>query len=199
MAPRTAGPVLGVLLVICAGVGFAQTDAAPTSIRLMTLDPGHFHAGLVHRESYPGVSPRVDVYAPLGPDLLAHLKRVVGFNSRPQSPTDWRVDVHTGPDFFERLRKEKPGNVVVISGRNRGKIDYVQGSVQAGLSALVDKPWILDSSDFGKLRETLDSADERGLVALDMMTERFEVTSLLQKEMVGDPAIFGAAVSGTPH
>ena len=36
-------------------------------VRLMTLDPGHFHAALVQKEMYPGVAPRVDVYAPLGP------------------------------------------------------------------------------------------------------------------------------------
>ena len=36
--------------------------------RLITLDPGHFHAALVQKEMYPGVSRRVAVYAPLGSD-----------------------------------------------------------------------------------------------------------------------------------
>ena len=36
----------------------------------MTLDPGHFHAALIQKEMYPGVAPRVDVYAPLGWDLV---------------------------------------------------------------------------------------------------------------------------------
>ena len=72
-------------------------------VRLMTLDPGHFHAALVQKEMYPGVARRVHIYAPLGPDLLAHLGRVAGFNARPERPTDWELEVHTGPDFLQRL------------------------------------------------------------------------------------------------
>ena len=52
----------------------------------MTLDPGHFHAGLVQKEMYPDVSPTVDVYAPEGPDLDAHLKRIAAFNGRKDAP-----------------------------------------------------------------------------------------------------------------
>jgi predicted dehydrogenase len=88
--------------------------------------------------------------------------------------------------------------VVVISGRNRGKIDYIQGSVGAGFNALVDKPWILSSGDFQKLKDTLDLADKKGRIALDIMTERFEITANLQKALVNDPEVFGEIVPGTP-
>ena len=60
-----------------------------SEIRLMTLDPGHFHAALVQKEALTGVSPQVHVYAPLGFDLLEHLKRVAGYNSRKENPTRW--------------------------------------------------------------------------------------------------------------
>jgi predicted dehydrogenase len=180
----------------------AQADAKSTArtkkdIRIMTLDPGHFHAALVHRESYDNVDDRVDVYAPLGIDLVDHLKRVARFNLRPDKPTAWRLEVHTGPDFLARMAKEKPGNVVVISGRNRGKIDYIHASVSAGVHALVDKPWILRSEDLPKLKQTLELAEKKGRVAFDMMTERFEITTLLQKELVGDPDVFGQIQNGT--
>src|SRR4051812_49990146 len=89
-----------------------------SDVRLMTLDPGHFHAALVQKEMYPGVADRVDVYAPLGPDLLAHLGRIAGFNTRPHDPTAWRLEVHTDSDPLTRLLRERPGNVVVLSGRN---------------------------------------------------------------------------------
>ena len=36
------------------------TQRAMPDVRLMTVDPGHFHAGLVQKEMYPGVSARVD-------------------------------------------------------------------------------------------------------------------------------------------
>ena len=45
-------------------------------VRWITLDPGHFHAALVQKEMYPGVAPRVHVYAPLGPDLFAHFPQL---------------------------------------------------------------------------------------------------------------------------
>ena len=44
-----------------------QERARPMAdVRLMTVDPGHFHAALVQKEMYPGVSKRVHVFAPLG-------------------------------------------------------------------------------------------------------------------------------------
>jgi predicted dehydrogenase len=166
-------------------------------VRLMTLDPGHFHAGLVQKEMYPGVAPRVDVYAPLGPDLLEHLNRIAAFNRRADQPTAWQLEVHTGPDFFERLLRERPGNVVVLSGRNRGKIDRIVASVGAGLHVLADKPWILTPDDLPKVDAALADADAKGVVAYDIMTERFEVTTILQRAFVNDPATFGEIVKGT--
>ncbi len=69
-------------------------------VRLMTLDPGHFHAGLIQKEMYPGVAPKVDVFAPLGPDLTEHLKRITAFNTRQEKPTAWSMEIHTGPDYL---------------------------------------------------------------------------------------------------
>ena len=60
----------------------AQGKKTMSEVRFMTLDPGHFHAGLVQKEMYPNVSKRVHVYAPLGTDLLEHLNRIVAFNTR---------------------------------------------------------------------------------------------------------------------
>jgi predicted dehydrogenase len=183
-------------------VARAQADAPRTAkkaeVQLITLDPGHFHAALIQREHYPNVSKQVHVYAPLGRDLVDHLGRVARFNARPSDPTHWSLEVHAGSDFFERMLREKPGNVVAISGRNAGKVDYVQRSLAAGLHALVDKPWILASRDFERLRVALDRADEKRLVAFDVMTERFEVTNALARELLNDPAIFGKVAPGTP-
>src|SRR5579884_3147744 len=44
--------------------------------RLITVDPGHFHAALIQKEAYPGVSNRVAVYAPLSTDLTDHVNRI---------------------------------------------------------------------------------------------------------------------------
>src|SRR5881396_19397 len=105
-------------------------------VQLLTLDPGHFHAALVQKEMYPGVAPTVHVYAPLGPDLLAHLGRIAGFNTGGEKPTSWQLEVHTGADPLGRIVAEKPGNVVVLSGRNRGKIDRIVAAIEAGFHVL---------------------------------------------------------------
>src|SRR5215471_6453826 len=175
----------------------SQTGRPATEIRLITLDPGHFHAALIQKEMYPGVSRRVSIYSPLGPDLFEHLKRINQFNARKQNPTSWELDIHTGPDFFERMLKEHPGNVVVISGRNQGKIDRIERSVEAGLNVLADKPWIISHADMPKLEAALNRANSAGLIAYDIMTERFEITTILQRELVNDSGTFGDIVPGT--
>lgn len=174
-----------------------ENRRAPARVELITLDPGHFHAALIQREHYPNTSPRVHVYAPFGQDLVDHLARLARFNQRADSPTHWQVEVHASDDFLERMLSERPGNVVVISGRNRGKIGKVTRSVGAGLHGLVDKPWILSSSDLGALEQALDLADQKGCILLDIMTERFEVTSVLQRALVADDGVFGAIEPGT--
>jgi predicted dehydrogenase len=174
-----------------------ENRSAMADVRLMTLDPGHFHAALIQKEMYPGVAPRVDVFAPLGADLLEHLKRISAFNRRAERPTGWLTEVHASPDFLERMLRERPGTVVVLSGRNRGKIDRIAASVRGGLNVLADKPWILKSEDLPKLEAALAEADSKGLVAYDIMTERFEITSILQRALVNDPATFGEIVTGT--
>jgi predicted dehydrogenase len=166
-------------------------------VRLITLDPGHFHAALVQKVAYPGVAERVHVFARLGPDLLSHLGRIAAFNARSEQPTRWELEVHAGPDFLARMVHEKPGNVVVISGRNRGKIDYVLAAMEAGLNVLADKPWIIEAEDLPKLQRALDLAQDNRLVAYDIMTERHEITSILQRELVNDPDVFGNLVTGT--
>jgi predicted dehydrogenase len=165
------------------------------NVKLITLDPGHFHAALIQKEMYPEVAKRATVYAPLGLDVTDHLQRVARFNVRAENPTAWEIDVHTGPDFLERMITEKPGNVVVLSGRNRRKIDLIHASVKAGLHVLADKPWIINPADLPKLAAVLHDAARQQLVAYDIMTERYEITSILQRELVSDRAIFGRPVS----
>ena len=194
-----AGALLTVVILMASG-GRATGPGkpAPPEIRLMTLDPGHFHAALVQKTMYPGVSPQVHVFAPLGADLIAHLNRISAYNARQENPTAWQLEVHASPDYFERMLESRPGNVVVISGRNRGKVERILASVWSGLNVLADKPWILRSADLPSVNAALSEADTRRLAAYDIMTERFEITNVLQRELVSDPSVFGRPVEGTP-
>jgi predicted dehydrogenase len=165
--------------------------------RLITVDPGHFHAALIQKEPYPGVSNRVAVYAPLSTDLTDHMNRIVRFNQRAERPTAWELEIHTSPDFLDRLASEPRGGVVVLSGRNRLKIQYILAALRAGMHVLADKPWVIREDDLPLLEEALALAGRSGLIAYDIMTERYEITSILQRELVNSPAVFGEIVAGS--
>ncbi|PYT25010.1 MAG: oxidoreductase [Acidobacteria bacterium] len=188
--------LVAILLVTGSGPGL-KGDELVNEARLMVLDPGHFHAALVQKEMYPWLAKRVSVYAPLGPDVIDYLNRIGRFNTRKEDPTSWEVELHTGPDFFERMLRERPGNVVILTGRNRPKIGRIQASVKDGLHVLADKPWIIKSADMPKLENVLNEAEEAGLVAYDIMTERYEITSILQRELVNDAEVFGRLEQGS--
>lgn len=164
---------------------------------LIIVDPGHFHAALIQKNMYPQVSPRVSVYAPLSSDLLDYLNRISLFNSRKENPTAWELDIHTGAGFFEQMLRDRPGNVVVFTGRNRGKIDRMIKALDAGLNVFADKPWIIASADLPKLAAALETAGQQGLTAYDIMTERYEITSILQREFVNTPEVFGELCRGS--
>jgi predicted dehydrogenase len=176
-------------------------SAAPatTDVRLITLDPGHFHASLVQKFMYPQVSPVVHVYAPAGLDLEEHLERIEAFNTRTDQPTHWEEKVYTGPDFLERMLAEKAGNVVVLAGNNARKTEYIHRSVAAGFNVLADKPMAVTPTDFKLLRKTFNRAAANKVLLYDIMTERYEITSILQRELVRMPGLFGTVEKGTPE
>lgn len=180
---------------------FNQETSAQSrkEIKLITLDPGHFHAALVQKNMYPEVSPEVRVYAPAGPDLDFHLQRIQGYNARKDNPTAWQEKTYTGSDYFEKMLAEKAGNVVVIAGNNRIKADYIQKSINAGLNVLADKPMIIDVKDFEKLKKTFTTAAQKKVLLYDIMTERYEITTMLQREFSMQPAAFGKLEKGTPE
>ena len=166
-------------------------------IRLMTLAPGHFHAALVQKEMPPEIYPRTYVYGPLDADLVEHLARVAAFNTRPDKPTNWQLDVRAGEDYLARFLREQPGNAVVIAGRNRPKIDYILAAVSNACHVLADKPWVIDAAGFEQLAEVFRQADIRDVLAWDMMTERFDIATVLQRDLIQDRDVFGNFVSGT--
>jgi predicted dehydrogenase len=87
--------------------------------------------------------------------------------------------------------------VVVIAGNNREKRDYISGSLQAGLNVLADKPMCIDAAGFEKLKASFEMAERKNLLLYDIMTERYEITTMLQKALVNDRSVFGQLVKGT--
>ena len=167
--------------------------------RFLVMDPGHFHAGLVFkRAGYKGISPLVGLYAPVGEDFVDHMSRVIPFNNRPDDPAGWRYRIHLGPDYREAVFRERFGDIMILSGRNDTKIDNIKACVDSGFHVLADKPWLIEPEKFPLLAEVLDSAVENELVIYDIMTERFEVTSILQRLIANHDPVFGTMTRGTP-
>ncbi|HEX3007942.1 MAG TPA: putative oxidoreductase C-terminal domain-containing protein, partial [Bacteroidales bacterium] len=123
--------------------------------------------------------------------------RVNGYNQRAENPTRWNEVVYTGTDYLEKMIGEKKGNVVVIAGNNQKKIDYIKASVDAGLNVLSDKPMAINTAAFEQLKVSFEIAKEKGVLLYDIMTERSEISTLLQKEFSMLPAVFGTLQKGT--
>jgi len=153
----------------------------------MVIDPGHFHAALTLREMHPDLSRDVYVYAEAGNDLNSFTSLVEAFNNRKENPTAWNLRVYTGVDFLEKAVEEAKGDIAVLAGRNDRKIHYIKAMHDAGIKVLSDKPLTIDQHGVDILKGILDS----GEVIDDIMTERHEITSILQKELMAEKDIFG--------
>ncbi len=190
--------ILFLTLFIVTACSVAEKKEMKKPIRLITLDPGHFHAALIQKSMYPVVDSTVYVYAADGPDVQGHLNRIKTYNSRPEEPTRWNEQVYLGPDFLEKMIRDKAGNVVVISGNNQKKTEYIKESITAGFHVLADKPMAINKANFDTLRSAFDEAKTNKVLLYDIMTERYEITNMLQRALSMLPELFGTLEKGTP-
>jgi predicted dehydrogenase len=165
--------------------------------KFITLDPGHFHAALVQKSMYPEVDYNVHVYAPKGNDVKLHLSRIGTYNSRANSPTSWKEIVYEGDDFFSRMLAEKKGNIVMLAGNNKKKTEYILSSIKAGFNVYADKPMVITANAFPMLEEAFTLAGKKKLLIYDIMTERYEITTMIQKDLSMMPGIFGKLIKGS--
>ena len=185
-----------VMVYACSPTKNEETSEKP--IRLVVVDPGHFHAALVQKSTYEDVDSVVHVYASDGPDVNAYLSSIERYNSRDENPTNWNEQVYKGADFFQKAIAEKSGNLVILAGNNQKKTDFIKQSVDAGFNVLADKPMAINTEGFELLKQAFASAKEKNVLLYDIMTERYEITNALQRELAQSEAIFGELQKGTP-
>lgn len=161
---------------------------------LLFLDPGHFHAALTLRERHPRVADEIFVYATACPgdgeagrEVAAFLNLLESFNRRARGPTRWRPVVRMGPDPLGRLVAERPGDVVVLAGKNDRKMALVRPLHDAGLHVLADKPWITRAAALDDVRHVLTG----GARVMEIMTGRHAGAARVAERLVGDPEIIG--------
>ncbi len=184
----------GFLLLLFGCTSSVETDS---KIKLITLDPGHFHAALIQKSMYPEIDANVSVYGPDTSDIEFHLNRIEQYNSRESDPTTWNTKVFKGSNFIEQWKKEGKGNVVMLSGNNQKKTDYILTAIEEGYHVYADKPMAINVENYTTLKRAFALADEKQLLIYDIMTERFEITTLLQKELSQIPSVFGNLIQGS--
>ena len=155
---------------------------------LLILNPGHFHAALVLREPHPDLNRDIYVYSEKGPDLDRFMDMAASFNDRPDNPTDWQIHLYTGSDYLEKLISENMGDIVVIAGKNNTKMAAIERLNRSGFAVLADKPWVVSDKSLPALGAAMQP--ERPFT-LDIMTERFEITTQLQKEFLAEESVIG--------
>ena len=193
------------LLVSCTGKT-NKTDMNQTvftgeagEVKLIILAPGHFHASLLQKSRMEQVNDSVQVYAAAeDAGLRQYLSAIESFNQREQDPTHWNTILYTGNDFLERMVSDKKGNVVVLAGNNRDKTEYIRAAVEAGVNVLSDKPMAISPADFRLLEEAYQVADSKNVMLYDMMTERYDMLNIIERELINDSDLFGELQPGTP-
>ena len=146
---------------------------------------------------YKRVDSTVNVFAPDGPEVKNYLVSINEYNSRKEKSTSWKEKVYIGPDYLEKMLTVKPGNVVVISGNNRMKTDYIKKCVDAGLNVLADKPMTISKAGFDELKTAFAGAGKKKVLLYDIMTSRYEMSNILQKAFSQVPELFGELQKGT--
>jgi hypothetical protein len=163
---------LGFMALIMAGCNDATQPKETTTDQKIKL---------VQKSMYPVLDSTVYVYAPEGNELKAHLNLINQFNTRADAPTHWNEVVYSGPDYADKMLKDKSGSVVVLAGNNQKKTDYISKSINAGFNVLADKPMAIDQNSFAVLEQAFGTAKQKNVLLYDIMTERYEITTMLQR------------------
>lgn len=186
-----------IVLIISINYSCKQSIDTDSKLTLITLDPGHFHAALIQKSSLSRVDTNVFIFAPQGKELETHLSLIEQFNSREKDPTNWNEIVYSGDDFLEKMLQQRKGSVVVLAGNNENKTDYIVKAAEAGFHVLSDKPMAIDTKGFLALKDAFEYAEENNVSIYDIMTERFNIYSIIQKELVNNEEIFGEFAEGS--
>jgi predicted dehydrogenase len=162
---------------------------------LVFLAPEHFHAALALRARHPLVRDEIFVYATDETECREFLGLVASFNARPERPTGWQPTARVRANPLEAFLAERPGDVVILAGRNDSKMEWIRRLHDAGCAVLADKPWMTGTEGFADLRATLSGPP----LAMEMMTGRHEITTAVERMLVGSAEVFGTfAKDGEP-
>lgn len=168
-------------------------------IEIVVLDPGHFHASLLQKDTLTDISDTIRIYAPEGIGVQQYLESIDSYNQRTESPTAWKKQVYIGEDYLQKMLSEHKGDIVVLAGNNQKKTRYIIESIKAGYNVLADKPLAINQQDFSLLTEAYQLAKVKNLLLYDLMTERYDLLNVIEKELLHQTELFGELQKGSPE
>ncbi|MDP6688119.1 MAG: putative oxidoreductase C-terminal domain-containing protein [Alphaproteobacteria bacterium] len=154
---------------------------------ISVYDPGHFHAALLLNQRNARVNRTIHVYAPPGPDVEKFIALIESFNARAENPTDWRLECHLGADALEAMVAERPGNIVILAGRNGERLALMHRLHDEGFHVIADKPWMTDSANLPHL----NAITAQMPLAVDIMVGRHSAFAKLRNAVINTPSVFG--------
>lgn len=170
-------------------------------VRFDIIDPRHFHGGLPLQSRYEGVEgleTLSDVYVYYANDNNLGAFEDIITKIRVEDMA-WEIHCHQSDDPLEDMLKAGTGNVLIVSCRNVDAINVINQAVTSGNYELIlaDKPWVIEPKRMPLLEHTLDTAEVEGIILVDLMTERYEFGTIMQKLIMENTDLFGGLVDGT--
>jgi predicted dehydrogenase len=76
-------------------------------------------------------------------------------------------------------------------------MDYIRMAVDSGFNVFSDKPMIIEPKDLPRLEAAFGAAGKNKVVLYDIMTERYQITTILQRYFAGRASVFGVLEKGS--
>ncbi|NGF56372.1 oxidoreductase [Parapedobacter sp. SGR-10] len=159
-------------------------------VSLLVIEPQHFHAALVQKYVHAEIDSVVHLFAQTDTAVEGYTKLIEQYNSRETDPTNWKIKTYYGNDFLDKAFVGETGNVVVLAGDNQKKIDYIASSAGHGRDVFADKPLVIETKGYQKLKDLLEDAKGTSLV-YDIMTERYDVKNQVVKALINNQSLSG--------
>lgn len=176
------------------GTGCVQNQSSngdDDRINLVVVQPEHFHAALVQKYKNSEINSEVHLFADTITSAEAYQNLIQQYNSRSESPTDWKVIPYYGNDFLDKAFKSNVGNVVVLAGDNKEKIEFISHSVKNGKDVFADKPLVINIDGYSRLVEFFNTSSPQSPLIFDIMTERYDVKNIIAKTLLNDIGFSG--------
>lgn len=163
------------------------------------FNPVHFHGALPLQSMYRDIqglalSPTVRVYHAPENSLTAFRGMVEKIKAKEQG---WEIGYSSSPNPLETMLRQR-GDILVLACPNVDKIDVINQAAQAGYRLILsDKPWVIEPEGMKPLENAVEEASKQGTILYDVMTERYELGTIMQDLIMCNTELFGVLEKGS--